>query len=536
MFGILKSIFSTNINNLSYTKAFEKALMAEQNSNYGLAIKLYEIVIEKGFYELKAYAYNNLAIIYKSGYGTDKNINKAKKLFKKALNGGLHKYNYNPSTILNIKYFDDSEVYKCPKDNKRALEKCIKLAKNGDVELQYQLHNIYESGIYVDENYEESQYWFDMAANNGHEEALITIEVDKKRNEENRRDEKAIREAKRGDSKGLYDLAIMILHYRKSEDYEGEFVDLIEKSASKGYLKAQYFLGLLFESGHYLNSYERGGEKGLVLGPMPISIPLDYIPNLKSLHFFNPSNNPNISEAIKWYKKSANQGYQPAINRLEYLGINIHSKYNIQEKDIWDISDEDSYEKDSILDTYGIEYIYHMTHYKNLESILKNGLLAHNNELVNEHIDNSEVNDRRNKTEPIYHKNLHAYVPFYFNPKNPMLYVNKDIQDDIVILAFSRNLLLKNKTIFTDGNAATNRTNFYEDLKDLDKLNWNCLHANYWNDFEDGKRERMAEILIPKKVTIEYLQKIYCFNEATESYILDIDEALDVEMNTKLYF
>lgn len=222
MFGILKSIFSTDINNLSYTKAFAKALEAEHNSDYELAVKLYEVVIEKGFYEHKAYAYNNLAILYKNGYGTNKNINKAKELFKEALNGGLHKYGYNPSTILNIKYFDNSESYKCPHDNKKALEKCIKLAKSGDVELQYQLHDVYESGIYVDENYEESQYWFNMAANNGHERALITIKVDKERAEEDERDEKAIREAERGDFKGLYDLAIMILHYRKSEDYEGE--------------------------------------------------------------------------------------------------------------------------------------------------------------------------------------------------------------------------------------------------------------------------------------------------------------------------
>lgn len=56
MFGILKSIFSTDINNLSYTKAFTKALEAENSNDYKLAIKLYEIVIEKGFYEHKAYA------------------------------------------------------------------------------------------------------------------------------------------------------------------------------------------------------------------------------------------------------------------------------------------------------------------------------------------------------------------------------------------------------------------------------------------------------------------------------------------------
>lgn len=197
---------------------------------------------------------------------------------------------------------------------------------------------------------------------------------------------------------------------------------------------------------------------------------------------------------------------------------------------------EDYYENKSILEEYGIKYLYHMTHYKNLESILKNGLLSHYNNFVIEHIDNAEVNDRRNRREPFYSKSLHTYVPFYFNPKNPMLFVNKDIQDDIIILAFDKDLLLKDKTIFTDGNAATNRTNFYYNLADLNKLNWNCINARYWTDFEDGKREVMAEILVPNKVKIEHLRKIYCYDKVTESFVFDLDHELNVQINTNLYF
>lgn len=535
MFGIFKSIFSTDINKLSDTKALRKAIEAEDKKDYILAKQLYEIVIKRGFQTTTDYAQNNLALLYKNGLGVPKDIEKAKELLNEAKWYNPHT-GYYPCAMLNLKYFQSSKQYKSPKDDEKALDEYIELANNGDVEIQYQLHDIFERGYYAEKDYNKEQYWFNLAAKNGHESALISIKVDKKMAEEAERDKKAIREAERGDLKGLYDLAIMILHYRKSEDYEGEFVDLIEKSASKGYLKAQYFLGLLFESGHYLNSYERGGEKGLVLGPMPESIPSDYIPNFNSMHFFNPSNNPNVSEAIKWYKKSGKQGYQPAINRLEYLGVDIQSNFNINEKDFWDISDEDYYEEDSILDKYGIDYIYHMTHYKNLESILVNGLLAHNNELVDEHIDNAEVNDRRNKIEPIYHKNLHTYVPFYFNPKNPMLFVNKEIQEDIVILAFNKNLLIREGIIFTDGNAAVNKTKFYGDLNDLEQLNWSCINSRYWNDYEDGKREVMAEILIPNKVNITQLKKIYCYDEATESFIQDLDDELDIEINTKLYF
>ncbi len=189
-----------------------------------------------------------------------------------------------------------------------------------------------------------------------------------------------------------------------------------------------------------------------------------------------------------------------------------------------------------ILDDYGIEHIYHITHYQNLESILENGLLSHNNDLVNERIDNAEVNDRRNKTETINYKNLHDYVPFYFNPKNPMLFVNKEIQEDIIILAFNRKLLLKEKTIFTDGNAAVNTTKYFNELDELDELNWGCIKSRYWNDYHDGKREVMAEVLFPKKVSTKHLQKIYCYDKATQEYAMNLDEGIDVEVNKKLYF
>ena len=207
---------------------------------------------------------------------------------------------------------------------------------------------------------------------------------------------------------------------------------------------------------------------------------------------------------------------------------------NLQElfgENFTDISDNEN-----ILDDFPIDCFYHMTHYTNIENILKYGLFSHNNELVEEHIDNEEVNDRRQKIEPIHKKSLHSYVPLYFNPKNPMLYVNKDQQQDIVIFAFSKKLILKHNAIFTDGNAAVKRTKFFNDLNDLDKLNWKCLHSKYWTDFEDGKREIMAEVLIQNKIDIFYLEKIYCYDMETKEYILSIDDNLYIEINKNFYF
>lgn len=172
---------------------------------------------------------------------------------------------------------------------------------------------------------------------------------------------------------------------------------------------------------------------------------------------------------------------------------------------------------------YKIDYFYHMTHRKNLSNILKNGLLSHGNRFVSKHIDNEAVNSRRDRLDPVYGLNLHSYVPFYFNHRNPMLYVQKEKQDKIVILGFSNELIFERNIVFTDGNAAVNTTKFFSDINDLYKLNWSCINGTYWSDHEDGKREIMSELLVPGLVSISELRIVFCKNIKTK---LKVDEII----------
>lgn len=86
-------------------------------------------------------------------------------------------------------------------------------------------------------------------------------------------------------------------------------------------------------------------------------------------------------------------------------------------------------------------FIFHMTHIENLQSIFEHGLLPHNNLYKKQDISNIEVNCRRRRLDPIYKRSLHDYVPFYFNPRNAMLYsVQSKYKDEIVILKFRRDI------------------------------------------------------------------------------------------------
>lgn len=195
------------------------------------------------------------------------------------------------------------------------------------------------------------------------------------------------------------------------------------------------------------------------------------------------------------------------------------------------------------LESFKIEHIYHMTHKSNLQNILQNGLLSHNQarngNLTQVDIADNQVNDRRSRNEPIYERSIHDYVPLYFNPKNPMLYRRGNIQNDIIILAIDRILLYQSNTVFTNGNAAASATSFFGNPDDLIKLNWTCINAEYWNDIVDGKRIKCSEVLVYPSIPTTTIKKIYCNNQQTKLFVESIltnQSAIDVEIKPNLYF
>lgn len=195
------------------------------------------------------------------------------------------------------------------------------------------------------------------------------------------------------------------------------------------------------------------------------------------------------------------------------------------------------------LETYGIQYLYHMTHKSNLKNILENGLLSHNSArnggLIQVDIADNQVNDRRLREEPVYHRSIHDYVPLYFNPKNPMLYRRRKIQNNIVILAIDKSVLLQPNTLFSDGNAASDSTSFFGELRDLSELNWDCLEAEYWSGFGDGKRMRCAEVLVYPSLPSTAIKKVLCNTSETKRFVENIlvnHSSIHVEINPEFYF
>ena len=128
--------------------------------------------------------------------------------------------------------------------------------------------------------------------------------------------------------------------------------------------------------------------------------------------------------------------------------------------------------------------ISHMTHVGNLPSILKSGGLLSSRGLIQRGIRcNSiayqDIQDRRAFTVvPCGPRGaLHDYIPFFFNPRSPMLYAIlmkrvatcPDGQASILHLVSSAEAIRAASCnfVFTDGHAIMRMTQFYDDLSQL---------------------------------------------------------------------
>lgn len=161
-------------------------------------------------------------------------------------------------------------------------------------------------------------------------------------------------------------------------------------------------------------------------------------------------------------------------------------------------------------------YIYHITHINNLPAIIQRGALCcqtttDHEQLSHVVIGDQGLKDRRSRRHvPIGPGGvLSDYAPWYFAPRSPMLFViNKRHvpgynggQNPIVHLVTSAERVRDAGIpfVFTDGHAYVQFSEFYIDLSDLNKVDFQLMREKYWNDTQadnDRERRRSAEFLI----------------------------------------
>ena len=116
---------------------------------------------------------------------------------------------------------------------------------------------------------------------------------------------------------------------------------------------------------------------------------------------------------------------------------------------------------------------------------------------------------------------LADYVPFYFTSRSPMLYsIHTGFvegysggQREILHLVSSAEQVAQTDRAwcFTDGHALEWISEFFDDLTDLDKVDWDVIRSWSWrnrpSDF-DRKRRKQAELLVHESFCWEWLEGI----------------------------
>lgn len=170
--------------------------------------------------------------------------------------------------------------------------------------------------------------------------------------------------------------------------------------------------------------------------------------------------------------------------------------------------------------------IYHITHINNLENITSSGFLLPDNQvqgtgIQNINIGHRHIKERRARREIRVSSGgvLADYVPFYFAPRSPMLYVihsggieeYSDGQTPILHLVADLEIVVNagKGYCFTDRHADLAWAKFYEDVQQLEHVvDWNIMQQRYWSNTDEDREKRQAEFLVYQNFEWTFVQKI----------------------------
>lgn len=196
--------------------------------------------------------------------------------------------------------------------------------------------------------------------------------------------------------------------------------------------------------------------------------------------------------------------------------------------------------------------VWRIIHKDNLLWILKNGLHCANSRTLSPNfvnIGNSDLIDkRRNRIVPIKPGGTLAdYVPFYFTPFSVMMMnihsgrsVVKRRNEEILILVSSLRHIdnLGLPFVFTNAHAYPDWTNYYSDLSNLDRIDWELLQSrDFRRDPDDLRKvERyQAEALVYDHLPVNGLIGIICYTDELKKQIDDqiADLKLDLTVHVR---
>ena len=178
--------------------------------------------------------------------------------------------------------------------------------------------------------------------------------------------------------------------------------------------------------------------------------------------------------------------------------------------------------------------IYHIAHIDKLASIINSGFIFSDARVTSLNLGGTTIGmskiKQRRLTMPLSsYPDLYAgkCVPFYFCPRSVMLYIlYRGNHSEVNYIGGQENIIhleadlyktidwaarTGKRWVFTDANAGSYYFNDYNDINDLDKLNWNAIYSNDWRDSQI-KEAKQSEFLCEDSFDFGLVERIGVIN------------------------
>ncbi|AHJ13793.1 DarT ssDNA thymidine ADP-ribosyltransferase family protein [Sulfurospirillum multivorans] len=193
--------------------------------------------------------------------------------------------------------------------------------------------------------------------------------------------------------------------------------------------------------------------------------------------------------------------------------------------------------------------LFHFTDVTNAISVLNHGkIYSREKAIATGLMRNDNANDGVIAFTSDEHK---KYARLYFGPTTPTQRNNEGIKPKdlvtnnahcpipIMFVFDFKKIFLLNDTKFTDGNLATN-PNIYDDIKDLDKLNFHLIYHRSWFNPEDRNtiiNARHSEVLIKDELSLENNLRFIAVRSVAEKELLlyQLSDELKEKYQNKIY-
>jgi len=180
--------------------------------------------------------------------------------------------------------------------------------------------------------------------------------------------------------------------------------------------------------------------------------------------------------------------------------------------------------------------IYHITHVDNLASIVAAGCIESDGRRLRQGSSQTSIGMTEIKRRRLFENEVHChpgtkvgeYVPFYFCPRSIMLFIlHMGNHPDITYHGGQRPILHLQVDLeavirwaetnsvdwaFSDRNAGTRFTSFYNSRENFDKIDWNAVLATVFIN-PQVKEGKQAEFLIHDTCPWHLVEKIGVLNE-----------------------